>query len=215
LGLFAPLWLSISFSVLGIMAIQVFWAENKPQENIKKGMMKSFSEAFSELKKREVLSMGIIESIFQAVLNIYLFAWTPILQNSTTSSNINVGFIFTCFIFSMILGTKIFEIFMIYLKAENYISISISLFLELILFLLIPYIDSFLVRFFLLASINGVTGFMFPLNSIIKSKILVEEHRATLMSIFRIPLNLYVIIVLVCLRYMNPFSVNILIFVNM
>ena len=212
-GLFAPLWISISFSILGMVAIHAFWAENKPEENINKGMIKSFSEAFSELKKREVLSMGIIESIFQAVLNIYLFAWTPILQNSTASTNINVGFIFTCFIFSMILGTKIFEIFMIYLKAEYYISIAIGLLCELIFFFLVSYIDSFLVRLFLLASINGVTGFIYPLNSIIKSRILVEEHRATLMSIFRIPLNLYVIIVLVCLRYMSPLSVDYTLFI--
>lgn len=208
-GLFAPLWISILFSALGMIAIQAFWAENKPEENIHKGMGRSFSEAFAELKKREVLSMGIIESIFQAVLNIYLFAWTPILQNSTTSENINVGFIFTSFIFTMILGTKLFEIFIIYLKAEYYFSISLSLFCELIIFFLISYIDSFLIRLCLLAAINGVSGFVFPLNSIIKSRILVEEHRATLMSIFRIPLNLYVIVVLVALRYMNPFSVKI------
>lgn len=150
--------------------------------------------------------MGIIESLFQAVVNIYLFAWTPILQNSTYMG-INVGFIFTCFVTTMIIGTKIYEIFMIYLKSEYYISISISLLLELICFFLISYIDSFTIRLILLACINGVTGFFNPLNSIIKSRILVEEYRATLMSIFRIPLNLYVIIVLVSLRYMNPFQV--------
>ena len=170
-------------------------------------MIKCFSAAFSELKKREVLSMGIIESLFQAVLNIYLFAWTPILQNSTDIKNINVGFIFTCFIFAMILGTKLFEIFIIYLKAGYYTSMSIVLFIELVIFFMISYIDSFLVRLILLAAINGISGFLFPLNSVIKSRILVEEYRATLMSIFRIPLNLYVIIVLICLRYMNPFSV--------
>lgn len=176
----------------------------------------SFGEAFSELKKREVLSMGFIESIFQAVINIYLFIWTPILQNSTDKP-INIGFVFTCFVIALILGTTLFEIFMIYLRSEYYISITISLLAELILFFLIFYVDNFLVRMILLAGINGISGFLNPLNSIIKSKILIEKHRATLMSIFRIPLNFFVIIVLISLRYMNPFLViikNLLILIS-
>ena len=36
---------------------------------------------------------------------------------------------------------------------------------------------------------------------------MVEKYRAVLMNIVRIPLNLYVIIVLVTLRYRNPFHV--------
>jgi hypothetical protein len=183
------------------------WAENKSPENILKGMSKSFAEAFSELRKREVFSMGLIESLFQAVINIYLFIWTPILQNST-EKQINVGFIFTCFVIALILGTTLFEIFMIYLRCEYYLSITISLLTELILFFFVYYIEKFIVRMILLAGINGISGFVNPLNSIIKSKILLEEHRATLMSIFRIPLNFYVILVLISLRYINPFTVN-------
>jgi hypothetical protein len=189
-----------------MIASQLMWAENKPNEGSTVKMYKSFFEACEELKKREVLSMGIIESFYQAVVNIYLFAWTPILQNSTLLG-INVGFIFTCFVLTMIIGTKFYEIFMIYLKCEYYISISICLLIEVLLFFFISYIDVFLVRLFLLAAVNGTCGFFGPLNSIIKSRILVEKHRATLMSIFRIPLNLYVIIVLVSLRYMDPFQV--------
>jgi hypothetical protein len=205
-GLFSPLWISISFSLFGMISMFSLWGENKSPENLLKGMGKSFTEAFSELKKREVLSMGLIESLFQAVINIYLFIWTPILQNSTDKL-INVGFIFTCFVIALILGTTLFEIFMIYLRSEYYISITLSLLIELTFFFFVYYVDNFLVRMILLAGINGISGFVNPLNSIIKSRILIEEHRATLMSIFRIPLNFYVIIVLISLRYMNPFTV--------
>jgi cbb3-type cytochrome oxidase subunit 3 len=55
--------------------------------------------------------------------------------------------------------------------------------------------------------INGIQGFYNPLNSIIKSKILEEKYRATLMNIFRIPLNLYVIIILFVVKYMKPLSI--------
>jgi len=199
--------ISIGFSAFAMMASHVLWAENKPNEGSSTRMHQSFLDACKELKKREVLSMGVIESLFQAVINIYLFAWTPILQN-TTVQGINVGFVFTCFVIAMIMGTKVYEIFMIYLRCEYYMSISISLLIHLLLFFFVTYIDNFLVRLFLLAGVNGVSGFFNPLNSIIKSRILVEKYRATLMSIFRIPLNLYIIIVLISLRYMEPVHVN-------
>ena len=86
-------------------------------------------------------------------------------------------------------------------------SIAVSLLVEALLFLLVYCKDSFFIRLISLSLINGFQGFYNPVNSIIKSKILVEKYRALLMNIFRIPLNLYVIVVLFTLRYMNPFTV--------
>lgn len=192
--------------MLGMVVTQCLWDENKPNANSTDSAQKTFSEAFAELKKREVLSIGIIESLYQAVVNIYLFAWTPILEKSTTTG-INVGFIFTCFVITMILGTTIFEIFIIYLKCEYYRSIAAALLVQGLFFFCTYYVDIFLVRLVILACVNGTTGFFNPLNSIIKSRILVEKHRALLMSIFRIPLNAYVILVLISLKYMDPFTV--------
>lgn len=188
-----------------MIATQLMWAENKPNSVGNKNKS-SFMEACKELKKRDVLCVGIAESIFQADLNIYLFAWTPLLLASTPTG-INVGFIFTCFVIALILGTTVFEIFILHLRCKYYNAIACTLFIEFIAFLLVYYVDSFLLRTIFLASINGISGFYNPLNSIIKSKILVEKYRALLMSIFRIPLNFYVIIVLLSIRYMDPFDV--------
>jgi hypothetical protein len=115
---------------------------------------------------------------------------------------------------TIIIGTKLYEIFLIYLRCESYIAIAVSLLIQAAVFFFIYYVDSFLVRFILLACINSCSGFFCPVNSIIKSKILVEKHRATLMSIFRIPLNIYVIIVLVSIRYLDPFKVIIYLSIN-
>ncbi len=47
-----------------------------------------------------------------------------------------------------------------------------------------------------------------PINSLLKSGILPEVHRATLMNIFRIPLNILVILVLLILEKINPNTVK-------
>ena len=205
-GLYAPFWISIILTVLACIVIAILWDENKPMANSKVSALSQFAEACMELKKREVLSVGLIESIVMAVLNIFLFSWTPILKNSTTGG-INVGFIFTCMVLTMIVGTKTYEVTILHLGCDYYMSIAVSLLIEALLFFIVYCKESFFIRLISLALINGFQGFYNPVNSIIKSKILIEKYRALLMNIFRIPLNLYVIIVLFTLRYMNPFTV--------
>jgi len=50
-----------------------------------------------------------MESLYQGCLIIFLFAWTPILQNSTTES-INFGFVFIGYVIFIMIGSKIFEV---------------------------------------------------------------------------------------------------------
>jgi len=104
-----------------MIAMQVLWDENvgsnddydennKNVERIESHESENRWEALEELKERNVLSIGLIESFFQATLNIFLFAWTPILTSSSSSGQINVGYTFCCFILTMILGTNMFEV---------------------------------------------------------------------------------------------------------
>ncbi len=51
-------------------------------------------------------------------------------------------------------------------------------------------------------------GYVLPLNSSIKSRILDEKSRALLMSIFRMPISIYVIAILIALQYLEPMIVN-------
>ena len=100
--------------------------------------------------------------------------------------------------FQLLIGT---------LDFDNYMSIAGCVIIQGILMFLTYAINGFLPRLIFLSLFNGVTGFYNPLNSIIKASILIEKYRALLMNLFRVPLNFYVIIVLLTLRLMNPFTV--------
>jgi predicted MFS family arabinose efflux permease len=100
---------SVILSALSFVTIWFLWDENKPNSEGKQNLTKSYTEAFQELKKREVISVAVMESLFMATNSIFLFAWTPILQSSS-GGDINVGIIFICFIMSMITGTMLFEV---------------------------------------------------------------------------------------------------------
>ena len=113
-------------------------------------------------------------------------------------------------VLTMIIGTKSYEVLIVYGHFDYYMSITGCLFIQGVLLYITYFDNSFLHRMLYLSLFNGLTGFYNPLNSIIKSNILVEQYRALLMNLFRIPLNTYVIIVLLTLRYMNPFTVPII-----
>jgi hypothetical protein len=72
-GIITTIVISMSYSVIALFIIFFLWEENKPNTN-SETKKSSFWEALQELKKRDVLSIGIIESLFQACLNLFIFS---------------------------------------------------------------------------------------------------------------------------------------------
>ena len=204
LGIYAPFVISFTFSLLSLLVIAKNWKENALSKS--ETIMAQMKGALREFKKGEVLGIGLIEGIVMACLNMFLFSWTPILKQST-SGGMNPGFIFTSMVLTMIVGTKICKLLIVYLYCDYFISITGCLFFQGIFLILTYYKDSFLERLIFLCAFDGLIGFYNPVNSVLKSKILVEKYRALLMNLFRVPLNIYVIIVLLTIRYINSFTV--------
>lgn len=201
-GILGPIFISIIFSFLSMIIIGLSWDENKPGDDKKHNTLYLYKAAFKELKKREIITVGIMESLWSAVLHIFIFAWTPILQSSTDYS-FNPGMIFFCFVLLIICGTKLYEVFIIHLKTNPYISLFACLLIEIMSFFIIYMVENFTVRFLMCTVINGICGFYQPVNSIIKAKILKENVRALLMNMFRVPLNIYVVSILVLLKQLE------------
>ncbi len=207
-GVMAPILISIALCLVSGISITFLWDENRPGQNQNSTTLNQFSEAFEELKKREVLTVGIMESFWQAVLNIFIFAWTPILQHTTTEK-FNPGMVFITFVMLIIAGTKVYELVCIYLKSNLYISLASGILVELIAFTIILMVpNNFMLTYICLGIINGMCGYYQPINSIIKAKIIKEKVRALMMNIFRIPLNLYVVSALLFLKNLDPKTVR-------
>lgn len=152
-GVLSAIILSMSLSLAAFLIILSLWGENKPNASIHI-KSESFMEALNELRKRDVLSIGIIESIFQACLNLFIFAWTPILQRSTIYPEINVGFIFICYVIVMILCTALYELFIIYMKSRYYLCLAVVLLINSVMWYLVYTCESFFWRMQFLSIIN-------------------------------------------------------------
>ena len=118
LGIYAPFIISFTFSLLSLLVIAKKWKENALSKS--ETIMDQMKGALREFKKGEVLGIGLIEGIVLACLNMFLFSWTPILKQST-SGGMNPGFIFTSMVLTMIFGTKLCKLLIVYLKG-NYLN---------------------------------------------------------------------------------------------
>ena len=250
-GVFVPLYFSMSFSFVAIVAIHFLWEENKSSDNFEVDHKRSFDqdnnqnqnedqtnqsliesdsflkvktvepkpktffdiidslkESFVEFKKNEVLYLGIVESISNSALGFYLFTWTPILNSLSPNNHVNVGFVFICYVLALIGGSISFEIAIIKLKFHYYTVLFYSLIAQVICFLIVVYTRSFKIALICFSVMQGFNGFFGPLFSIIKSNVVVEKYRSQIMSLFRVPLNIYVCILLLLTYVLSPTKVK-------
>ncbi len=120
-------------------------------------MRESYQLVVRELKKREVLTVGLVEGLFYGVFQIYIFAWTPILQLSTIKQDMNVGMVSICIVFMLIIGTLFYEIIIIHFNCNLYIGLSLALLSQCCFFLCVYFIDSFTIRLIFLSMVNVKT----------------------------------------------------------
>ena len=207
LGINAPLIFAIFMAAISFCIITFTWKENKPNANSTHSNYKSFLTACKELKKRDVLSVGIIEGIWFACLQLYIFIWTPILLFTNHNRKINVGFIFLVFVIQSINGTLIFELLITHFHCNYYNAYCIILVIIFIVFFVIYNFNKFYLRLIMFSFMNFSSGFFLPLNSIVKSRILIEKYRATLMNIYKLPINIYFIGSVIFLKYIKAITI--------
>jgi hypothetical protein len=58
---------------------------------------------------KALLGIGIIESLFKVSLNLFLFIWTPLLEESA-GGHIHPGAIFVCFMVARLIGSELFQV---------------------------------------------------------------------------------------------------------
>ena len=155
-GILAPIFFAIFLATSAFFVIMLLWAENKPNCLSTKSNYESFKDAAEELKQRDVLCIGIIESIYAAALNLYIFIWTPVLQMSTKDGELNVGFVFVVFVIMTLVGTAMFELLVINIKTKYFFSMVLSLTLEACCFFVIYFWESFTVRLVFISLIDVI-----------------------------------------------------------
>ncbi|GJR83134.1 molybdate-anion transporter-like protein [Tanacetum coccineum] len=168
----------------------------------------------------KIALLGAIQSLFEGSMYTFVFLWTPAL--SPNDEEIPHGFIFATFMLASMLGSSFASRLMARStpRVESYMQI---VFLVSAASLLLPIVTNFFVtpsevkdggisfgssiQLLGFCAFEGCVGIFWPSIMKMRSQYIPEEARSTIMNFFRIPLNIFVCIVL---YNVNAFPITIM-----
>ncbi|CAI0441799.1 unnamed protein product [Linum tenue] len=149
----------------------------------------------------KIALLGAIQSLFEGSMYTFVFLWTPAL--SPSGEDIPHGFIFATFMLASMLGSSVASRLLARSspKAESYMQI---VFLISAAALMLPVITikgggisfSGCIQLMGFCAFEACVGIFWPSIMKMRSQYIPEEARSTIMNFFRIPLNIFVCVVL-------------------
>ena len=208
-SLVAPFDLSVVVLLVAAGTISSLWDENRGDmstvSSATTGRSK-VSEALEVLQSDyRVVLLGVIQSCFEAAMYIFVFMWTPKLEPLFTP--LPHGQVFGCLMACTMMGSTLVK-FLMELRSSPIDYLRDLLLVAAVSLALPAAVKSSgvltLVCFFIF---EAACGIYWPSIGIVKSKYVPEEVRATVYSIFRVPLNVIVVVVLLNLGTITDNSV--------
>ncbi|WRX17059.1 Molybdate-anion transporter - like 2 [Theobroma cacao] len=219
LGPVAPFDAAACFLAIGMAIILSSWTENFGDTSESKDLLTQFRGAAVAIASgksnllcnsdEKIALLGAIQSLFEGSMYTFVFLWTPAL--SPSDEEIPHGFIFATFMLASMLGSSLASRLMAHSspRVESYMQIVFAI---SSLSLLLPIITNFLVapskvkggsisfsgciQLLGFCTFEACVGIFWPSIMKMRSQYIPEEARSTIMNFFRIPLNLFVCIVL-------------------
>lgn len=167
------------------------WCENYGDE--KAGVEQSFLHAFRAIcDDRRILYLGLVQSLFEGSMYVFVLEWTPALNRAANSEEIPHGYIFAGFMLSVMAGSSMFNVLCQRYKPESFMRFVLLVSAcTLVTPILLPYHS--LTIFVSFALFELCVGIFWPAMGFLRSQYIPEQTRSTTMNFFRVPLNLLVI----------------------
>nr|CAD7265414.1 unnamed protein product [Timema shepardi] len=182
------------------------WEENDIKQPQKLGYttLKALKIIFSASNSSLIL-LGVIQSLLESVMYIFIFLWTPILEPMSPP----LGIVFSCFMVCIMIGSSMYSFLLSRrVRPEHMLTLSMSLaFLALTVCAIAtsspskPITHACFVAFL---SFEISIGIYYPAIGYLRSRVIPEEYRASITSWFRVPMNLLTCVSLLWLRDGKP-----------
>ncbi|EGO03933.1 hypothetical protein SERLA73DRAFT_102290 [Serpula lacrymans var. lacrymans S7.3] len=198
--------------LLGFIAIRASWAENYGSgggtESTDIMQLKRLRQAWQIVRSDPLLLViGLTQTCFEGSMYLFVFLWVPALQEASPSSlALPLGYIFSSFMISMMLGSLLYTAICSYappptptapgdssLALHAKLSSLVCAVSALALAVSIRS-DKEKVRFWAFCAFEACVGMYNPVQGMLRGTLISNEHRATLSSLFRVPLNIFVVV---------------------
>ena len=186
----------VSAGVLLVLAcvLAFSWTENYGDAGT--SVTAGFGRAWRTLVADErIVLLGATQAAFESALYVFTFVWTPALQQSKhTTAEIPHGTIFSTFMAATMMGSSLFAVAGRYVKVE---AVMRSVFaVGTMAFWAAYYADSLPILYAAFVVFEVLCGVYFPAMATLRSPYIPEESRSALLSFFRVPLNVIVVVAL-------------------
>ncbi|THV04693.1 DUF791-domain-containing protein [Dendrothele bispora CBS 962.96] len=185
-----------------------------------------------------LLVLGLTQTCFEGSMYLFVFLWVPFLQEASGSSQLPLGYIFSSFMVSMMLGSVLYTFITQTLpsvfsssnsskthpsnngQASNGTGATISSLettdsantqsltlhaklsscvcalsaLSLAASISVRSAESEQWRFWAFCGFEACVGMYYPVQGMLRGSLISNEHRATLSALFRVPLNIFVVV---------------------
>lgn len=195
LGPVSPFVLAVPFLVVAGFLIRSTWEENYGKQG------NAFNSCLEGLRlivtKKNIFLIGAVQAMFESVLYIFVFLWTPVLLPAGPP----FGIVFSCFMCCIWIGGNVFDS---YLKNHINESAVVCLVLYTVMFAngaaSLASANHPRTSFMLFLCIELMCGMYFPAMGRLRSKVLPPASQTTIMNWFRVPMNLIASAVLLALH---------------
>jgi len=170
-------------------------SENKKSVHWTNGLKNAL---LATIRSTDILYAGLISSLFEGSMYIFVFMWTPAMTNLTKKELprgsevvLPFGLIFSTFMVCCMAGSSMFSIFIERVKVET-----IGCYVILIAtgaFAIMTLSESATIVFIAFNAFEICVGLYFPMMGTMKSSIVPEDKRTAIYNIYRVPLNFIVV----------------------
>jgi MFS family permease len=182
----------------GFLAMTL-WEENYGDDNSHskhstdskwyEGLKNAFT---TTVRSHDIWLCGLISSLFEGSMYIFVFMWTPALTAAAQSSNeLPFGLIFSTFMVCCMAGSSLFSIQIEIFKVERLAVWVLAV--ATVSMALIAAANDMTLKFIAMNLFELTIGMYFPIIGTMKSMVVPDSNRAAIYNLFRIPLNFIVL----------------------
>lgn len=208
-GPVAPFVVAIVPLTLVAMTVSNTWSENYGNQQVK--VMTSFAKGWELIKNdRRIAALGIGQSCFEGAMYTFVFMWTPALKKEGDENDqvsLYLGLIFAVFMVCVMIGSSVFKL----LSTDKASLYKLPLYMHMLSFASMAAVTTFMdnknIVYLAFLVFETTVGMFYPAYGVIKSEIIPEEIRSSVMNLFRIPLNAFVVLLLLKIKFFTPSTV--------
>jgi predicted MFS family arabinose efflux permease len=221
-GCIAPFIVAVFPLSLILYIVSNNWSENYGNQTVP--LSSSFSRAFDFIRSdSKIIALGLGQSFFEGAMYTFVFMWTPAIKTDielfAEANNLEVigettaqylGLIFSIFMICLMIGSSIFQIFSSTKENLYKIPIIMHLMAAFSMLSVTLFIANKSLVYYSFLLFEVCCGIFYPAYGVIKSEKIPEEIRSSVMNIFRVPLNAFVILLLLKIKFVSPFAIFII-----